>query len=152
SFVYIGYFDIKPEYFGFFFALNVIGLTLCNWLNSRFVAHFGYLYLLGIGIAVSVSGALALLFFSLTHTGGIMAVVVTLFIAVGPVGMTSANAIAGLLNLYPKNAGAASALFGVAQFGFGALAGILTGVLYTGTPVAMALAMVIMAASSLIAW
>src|SRR5699024_3196706 len=46
SFVYIGYFDIKPEYFGFFFALNVIGLTLCNWLNSRFVAHFGYLYLL----------------------------------------------------------------------------------------------------------
>src|SRR5699024_2838825 len=103
-------------------------------------------------IAVSVSGTLTLLFCSLTNTGGILAVVITLFIAVGPVGMTSANAIAGLLNLYPQNAGAASALFGVAQFGFGALAGILTGVFYTGTPVAMALAMTVMAGSGLTAW
>lgn len=152
SFVYIDYFGVDPEYFGFFFALNVISLTLCNWLNSRFVAQFGYLYLLGIGIAVSVAGALALLAFSLTATGGITAVVITLFIAVGPVGMTSANAIAGLLNLYPKNAGAASALFGVSQFGFGALAGTLTGVFYSGTPVAMALAMTVMAGSGFIAW
>jgi len=152
AFVYIDYFGVEPEYFGFFFALNVISLTLCNWLNSRFVAQFGYLNLLGVGIAVSVSGTLTLLFCSLTNTGGILAVVITLFIAVGPVGMTSANAIAGLLNLYPQNAGAASALFGVAQFGFGALAGILTGVFYTGTPVAMALAMTVMAGSGLTAW
>jgi len=151
-FVYIHFFGVSPEYFGFFFGLNVIGLTLGNWLNSRFVARLGYLRLLGAGTAVSASSVLALLICSYTATGGIVAVVITLLFAVGPVGMTGANAIAGLLNLYPHNAGAASALFGVAQFGFGAVAGILTGLFYSGTPVAMALAMMLMAGGGFLAW
>jgi DHA1 family bicyclomycin/chloramphenicol resistance-like MFS transporter len=66
--------------------------------------------------------------------------------------MVQANSIAGLLNLYPRNAGAASALFGVSQFGFGALAGVLVGAFFSGTPVAMALAMAIMAGGSFAAW
>lgn len=151
-FVYIEVFNVDPAYFGLFFAVNVIGLTLGNWLNSRFVDRLGYLPMLGIGTAVSAAGVLALLICALTAAGGLIAVAVTLFVAIAPVGMNGANAIAGMLNLYPKNAGAASALFGVSQFGFGAVAGILVGVFYTGTPVAMALAMMTMAAGALVAW
>lgn len=151
-FVYIEYFGVNPQYFGFLFAVNVIGLTLGNWLNSRFVTRLGYRRLMGAGIVVSALGVAALLACAITTTGGIIAVIVTLFIAVGPVSMVGANAIAGLLNLYPRNAGAASALFGVAQFGFGALAGVLAGVLYTGTATAMALAMTIMAGGAFLAW
>ncbi len=150
--VYITIFGVNPQYFGFFFALNVIGLTLGNWLNSRHVTRLGYRRLLGIGTAVSLLGVLALLVCSLTATGGLTAVVITLFMAVAPVSMTGANAIAGLLNLFPRNAGAASALFGVSQFGFGAIAGILAGAFYSGTPVAMALAMIIMAGGAFLAW
>lgn len=150
--VYIEFFGINPQYFGFFFAINVIGLTLGNWLNSRYVTRLGYRRLLGIGAAVSALGALALLGCAMTETGGIIAVVVTLFIAIGPVSMVGANAISGLLNLYPKNAGAASALFGVAQFGLGAFAGVLAGLFYTGNAAAMGLVVAIMAAAALLAW
>lgn len=149
--VYIEIFGVKPVYFGFFFALNVVGLTLGNWLNSRFVGQLGYLRMLGIGTGLSAVGVLALLACSLTATGGLIAVVVTLFIAIAPVGMNGANAIAGMLNLYPKNAGAASAMFGVFQFGLGAAAGVLVGALYSGTPVAMALSMFAMAGGAFIA-
>lgn len=151
-FVYMQFFGIDPQYFGLFFGLNVIGLVAGNWLNSRYVMRLGNRRLLGIGSAVSLLGALALLVCAHTGTGGLVAIVITLFITVGPVSMVGADAIAGLLNLHPHNAGAASALFGVSQFGLGAVAGVLVGVLFTGTPVAMAEAMVIMAAGSFVAW
>lgn len=151
-FVYIHFFNINPQYFGFLFAVNVIGLTFGNWLNSHYVTRLGYRRLLGGGVAVSLLGALALLACSLTATGGIVAVVITLFITVAPISMVGANAIAGLLNLYPHSAGAASALFGVAQFGLGALAGVIVGALHSGTPVAMALTMTIMAGGAFLSW
>lgn len=153
SAVYIEFFGVDPQYFGFLFAINVIGLTLGNWFNSRYVAHFGYQKLLGAGTAISLVGVTILLVCSLQAVGGIAAVIIALFIAVGPVAMTGANAIAGLLNLFPKNAGAASALFGVFQFGLGAVAGTFTG-LFAGTsaPTAMALAMIIMAGGAFLGW
>lgn len=151
-FVYIELFGVDPEYFGFFFGLNVIGLAFGNWLNSRYVVRFGYLRLLGIGTATSGVGVLAFLLSTLMIKEGFIAVVVTLFIAVSPVSMIGANAMAGLLDHYPNNAGAASALFGVHQYGLGALAGVLTSVFYSGTPLAMALAMMIMAGGALLAW
>lgn len=152
SFVYIEYFGVDPQLFGLLFGLNVIGLTIGNWFNSQQVARFGYLRLLGAGTIVSTSGTLFLLICSLTSTGGLIAVAIGLFVAISPVSMTGANAISGMLNAYPNNAGAASALFGVFQFGLGALAGIIVGALFSGTPVAMALTMTLMAGGSLLAW
>ncbi|MCC7516751.1 MAG: Bcr/CflA family multidrug efflux MFS transporter [Pseudomonadales bacterium] len=149
--VYIGLFGVDPQHFGFFFALNVIALMLGNWLNTRYVARWGYRRLLGIGTVVSLLGVLALLACAYTGAGGLPAIVITLFIAMSPVGATGANAAVGLLNQYPHNAGGASAMFGVAQFGFGALAGFLVGVFHAGSAVAMALSMLLMAGGAFIA-
>lgn len=150
--VYMNMFGVPPQYFGLLFGLNVIGLTLGNWLNSRYVTTLGSRSLLGIGSAVSLLGALILLACSASATGGIFAVVITLFVAIAPVGMVGANGIAGLMNLYPNNAGAASAMFGIFQYGFGAVAGLLVGVFDSGTSAAMALSMIIMAAGSFLGW
>lgn len=153
SSVYIDFLGVNPEYFGFVFAVNVIGLTLGNWLNSRYVTRFGYHKLLGVGTSISVLGAVALLVCALTMKIDLATVIIALFFAVGPVSMTGANAIAGLLNLFPKNAGAASALFGLFQFGLGAVAGTLTGLFATYTPpVAMASAMILMSCGAFAAW
>lgn len=151
-FVYVSYFDVDPRYFGLFLALNASALILGNWLNSRYVVRFGARRLLGIGVATTLVGVVALLVGSYLRVGGLVAVVVSLLIAVGPVGMVGANAVAGLMNLFPRSAGGASALFGVAQYGFGALAGVLVGAFHDGTPLAMALAMAIMASASFLAW
>jgi len=151
-YVYIEFFGVRPDVFGLYFGLNVVGLTLGNWFNSRFVTRWGYLRMLGAGIAVSTAGTLALLLFARSETGGLAAVVCSLFVAVAPVSMSGANAIAGLLDRYPDNAGAASALFGVSQFGFGAVAGALTGVFHTGNAAAMAWSMLVMAGGASLAW
>src|SRR5699024_10512096 len=50
SFVYIDLFGVQPKYFGFLFSINVIGLVLGNWFNSRFVLRHGYHRLLGGGL------------------------------------------------------------------------------------------------------
>lgn len=150
-FVYIGQFGVEPQHFGFLFGLNVVGLVAGNALNSRFVTRFGHRRMLAAGAMVSFAGVLALLASALAAAGGIAAIVATLFVAIGPVSMMGANAVAGLLDLYPRNAGAASALFGVCQNGFGALAGGLAGALYRGTPVAMATAMAIVSGGALLA-
>ena len=151
-YVYIEFFGVRPDVFGLYFGLNIVGLTLGNWLNSRFVTRWGYLRMLGAGILVSIVGSLTLLLLALTETGGLAAVVLALFVAVAPVSMSGANAIAGLLDRYPNNAGAASALFGVSQFGLGAVAGVLTGLFHAHNAAAMAGSMSIMAVGAALAW
>src|SRR5699024_4221621 len=151
-FVYIDLFHVDAKYFGFLFGVNVIGLIVGNWINSQFVLKYGYLRLLGCGVGFMVAGALALLLCALTAAGGLVGIIVTLFIAVGPISMITANATTGLLNLYPNNAGAAAALFGVCQFGFGALAGVAVSTFYTGTPVTMAGVMVVCTLIALLAY
>ncbi|HET7674098.1 MAG TPA: Bcr/CflA family multidrug efflux MFS transporter [Gammaproteobacteria bacterium] len=145
-FVYIDIFGIDPQYFGFFFGLNVVGLIIGNYANGRLVVRLGHQRMLGIGAAITLLSSLALLGAALAGAAGIATVVVTLFFAVGPVGLVGANTVAGLLNLYPRNAGAASALFGVFQYGLGAAAGVAAGALYAGTPLAMGLVMALAAA------
>jgi len=150
-FVYIEIFNVPEAYFGFFFGLNVVGLFLGNLINARLVTRFGYLTMLVAGVTTTLIGTLLLLFTSYFALGGIVAVVIGLFIAVAPASMVGSNSTVGLMNKFPRNAGAAMGVFGVAQFGLGAAASFLVGVFYTGTPAAMALAMAITAACSFLA-
>lgn len=151
-FVYIRIFGVDPQYFGFYFGLNVVGMLIGNYLNGRLVTRLGYRRMLGVGAAVALAATLALLGFALTGFGGLPAIVATLFFAVGTVGIVGANTVAGLLDLYPRNAGAASALFGVFQYGLGALAGAVVGALYAGTPAAMGIVMAAAAAGAFAAY
>src|SRR5699024_6563560 len=99
--------------------------------------------MLGFGVVFALIGAIMLTFTSYLALGGIVAVVIGLFITVAPASMVGANSTVGLMNLFPRNAGAAMGLFGVAQFGLGAVASILVSIFHTGTPTAMALAMLV---------
>src|SRR5699024_3723030 len=151
-FVYITFFNVPEKYFGFLFGINVMGLFLGNLINARLVTRFGYVRMLGFGVVLALFGAAMLMLTSYLALGGIMAVVVGLFITVGPATMVGANSTVGLMNLFPRNAGTAMGLFGVAQCGLGAVASVMVSVFYTGTPVAMALAMLITALCSFFAF
>jgi DHA1 family bicyclomycin/chloramphenicol resistance-like MFS transporter len=71
-----------------------------------------------------------------------------LFVALGTVGIIAANTVSGLLDRHPRHAGAASALFGVAQFGLGALSAVGVGLVSVGPLLTMTL---VMAAAALAA-
>jgi DHA1 family bicyclomycin/chloramphenicol resistance-like MFS transporter len=114
-FVYIDYFHVKPQHYGFFFGLNIIS-----------IASF-----------VSVIAALATAFVCITGLGGLWSIVVCLFFVVGVVGLLSANCTTDLMHRYPHNAGAAAAVFGAVQLALGALASVAVGMFHDGTPQGM---------------
>jgi DHA1 family bicyclomycin/chloramphenicol resistance-like MFS transporter len=147
-FVYIELFHVSPAHYGMYFALNVLGLFIFTWLNSRLVVRYGYHCLLFFGVIVALAGCALLLLTSYFAVGALLAVVIGLFIAVSPTSLVGSNSTVGLLNLFPHNAGAAAGLFGVAQFGFGAIASLLVGLFYSGTPLAMAGVMLLTALGS----
>ncbi|HEX9844399.1 MAG TPA: Bcr/CflA family multidrug efflux MFS transporter [bacterium] len=138
SFVYIELFGVPPELFGFLFGLNVVGLMLGATINGRLVTRVGSGFLLALGAIVQTVAGLALLALAWSGTGGLLGIVVPLFFYVGALNLISANALTRTLQHFPNLAGTASSVFGAAQFGVGALAGLLTAHLHDGTAVPMA--------------
>lgn len=150
-FVYIKLFDVPQSYFGLLFAVNVLGLMAGNWLNSRLVTVYGYHKLLVIGSTASLAGAIFLVVGAYFQWHSLVSIMLGLFLTVAPVSFVSSNSNIGVLNLFPKNAGAASALFGLFQFGLGACASLLVGFLHNGTELAMATVIVLTASGSFVA-
>lgn len=155
SFVFIEHFGLTPNQFSLLFATNVVGLLIGNTLNSALVGRLGYLRFLGLGIIVSLFGGtvvLALHFLGVDH---FLAVAIPLFFVVASVGVVSGNALAGLLQHHKAHAGTASALFGVLQYGLGALSSAAVGLIadfVLSMSVVMSLACVLSFASWLYLW
>jgi DHA1 family bicyclomycin/chloramphenicol resistance-like MFS transporter len=63
---------------------------------------------------------------------------VPLYLVMPSISMTGNNAIAGALSEFPSMIGTASSLMGGLQFLIGAGSGALAGILFDGTPAAMA--------------
>ena len=95
--------------------------------------------------------AVVLIATTFTGFGGFWGVAIPLFFLLSTVGVAGANTVAGLLDLAPDAAGAASALFGVFQFAMGAIATWAVG-FAGGDAQAMALVMVGSAGGAVLAY
>jgi MFS transporter, DHA1 family, multidrug resistance protein len=126
-FVYIEYFHVTPQHYGFFFGLNILGIMLGNFLNTRFIGRMGTLRMVSIASFVSIVASFFVSLVCLTGLGGLWSIVVGLFFVVGVVGLLGANCATDLMYRYPVNAGAAAAVFGAAQLGLGAFASVVVG-------------------------
>ncbi|SDC24464.1 Bcr/CflA family multidrug efflux MFS transporter [Paraburkholderia lycopersici] len=126
-FVYIEYFHVSPQHYGLFFGANVFGIMLGNFLNTRFIGRFGTLRMVSIASCVSVAASLFVALMCVTGWGGLWSIVFGLFFVVSVVGLLGANCATDLMYRYPKNAGAAAAVFGATQLGLGALASAAVG-------------------------
>ncbi|CAN7260634.1 Bcr/CflA family multidrug efflux MFS transporter [Trinickia sp. LjRoot230] len=142
-FVYIDYFHVKPQHYGFFFGLNIVGIMFGNFLNTRFIGRFGSLPLVAAASLVSCVASFFVALVCLTGWGGLWSIVAGLFFVVGVVGVLTANCTTDLMHRYPRNAGAAAALFGAAQLALGALASLIVGALQTGTPAGMGISIAV---------
>ncbi|KKB63950.1 major facilitator transporter [Robbsia andropogonis] len=142
-FVYISYYHVAPEHYGFFFAANIVGLVGGNVLNAKLVSKLGTMRMISWASGVSIAAALITGFVCVTGIGGLPLLAAALFFVVSTTGVLGANCVTDLMQRYPNNAGAAAALFGAVQFGLGAGAGGLLGVLSTGTPLALGVLIVV---------
>jgi MFS transporter, DHA1 family, multidrug resistance protein len=120
------------------FALNAAGIMALSAVSSRLVTRSGPARLLHAGVALQVTGAAALLVVVVADAG-LVPLLVSLFAVVSAIGLVVPNATALALADHPRTAGSASALLGLSQFVFGAVAAPLVGVGGTGTAVPMAI-------------
>jgi MFS transporter, DHA1 family, multidrug resistance protein len=133
-FVYIQLFGVAPQHYGYWFGLNVLGLMLGSYLNGKLVTRVGVLPMLVSGTHIAALAGLSLVVMAWTGLGGLLGIVVPVFLYVGSLNLIAANALARALGYFPQRAGTTAAVFGAAQFGFGALAGMGVGQLHETAP------------------
>jgi DHA1 family bicyclomycin/chloramphenicol resistance-like MFS transporter len=127
SFVLEDVYGVSPQLFSVMFAVNAAGIIAASQLGGRVVERVGPRALLDAGVRASALGGLGLLA-AIVFDAGLAGVLPSLFVIVAAVGLVLPNATALALQDYPRAAGSASALFGLAQFGLGGAVVPLAGV------------------------
>ena len=125
--VVIDLYQVRPQYFGFTFVLNGIGLIAfsqgtAKWLHTR----SGEKLLLA-GIAANACVGLLALFCGLTGWGGLPALVVCMFLYCAMMGSTNPTSAGLAMHHFGHAAGMASALIGIFLYGAGTLASLAMG-------------------------
>ena len=129
AFVYQGEFGLDEQQFGLLFGAGAFWLIAATQLNPVLLGRWSPAQIL---VAGTVVGALAgglLVALAVTTTGGLWAVVVTLWAVLFACGLALPNAPALALSRHGEAAGTAAALLGAVQFGVGALVSPVVGVL-----------------------
>ncbi|QHI98498.1 Bcr/CflA family efflux MFS transporter [Xylophilus rhododendri] len=133
-FIYIDYYHVSPQAYGWLFGVNIVGLMAANWLNGRLMPRLGsHALYRAATCAMAVIGLLAG-FTGAAGLGGLAGVALSCFLFVSMNGFIVANSVAGALAAFPHRAGAASSLVGAIHFGSGVLSAGLVGLTADGTP------------------
>lgn len=131
-FVFINYFGVPADKFGWIFGTNALGLIVSSQINGRLLMRWGYDQILG-----KVYGWLALMGIVLAFVGfqggNFWAVVIPVFLFVASLGMSFPNSSAGALATQKQSAGSASALLGTLQFTTSAIFSAIVSKLHDGT-------------------
>lgn len=140
--VLIEHYGFSSTAYALVFSSNATGILLANYLNSRLVHRLGAVPLIGLGaVAGVVATSMLLILFVLDLD--VRFALFFLFMGVVVTGLLGANCVGLLMHRFPANAGAAAALFGASQFGFGVLASASVGVLPGANGLPMAEAMLV---------
>jgi MFS transporter, DHA1 family, multidrug resistance protein len=150
-FVYIDYFGVSPQYYGFLIAVNMLGMMGASYLNSRAAVRYGADRLLHIACYAGVGASLALVMTGLTGFGGLVGIALPVFITVSLLGVITSNAMSGALATAPGRAGAAAALAGALQFAGGAFSSAFLSWFADGGPRAMSITICAGAVAALLA-
>lgn len=137
-FVYIRYYGIDPQYYGWLFAINIVGLIGVSFLNRRLVQRHPLDKLLKIAVSIAALAMVTLALAVKLQFGGIAAVIIPVFLFFSMNGIIAATSTAAALDAVPSIAGSASALIGSLQYGSGIISSLLLTWFRDGTPWTMA--------------
>ncbi|MAD41773.1 MAG: Bcr/CflA family drug resistance efflux transporter [Arcobacter sp.] len=119
SFIYIEHFKISTDFFPFFFGINFIVLMLMIKVNVNLLKSSKSSDLVKVALLVQViSGLIFLLNY---EDISIILIVILLASYMSMMAFIFGNCMALTLEHFPKNAGVASGVVGVLQFGLGAI-------------------------------
>lgn len=137
-FVYISYYHVDPQHYGWLFALNIVGVMAMSVVNRRLVQRHPLEQLLKYATMLAALAAVALALLVKLESGGIVAIIITIFLLFSMNGIIAATSTAAALDAVPNIAGSASALIGALQYGSGIISSLLLAAFSDGTPWTMA--------------
>jgi DHA1 family bicyclomycin/chloramphenicol resistance-like MFS transporter len=137
-FVFIQLHGVSPQRYGLLFGLNALGLIAASQINVRLLRRFSGQAILSAAVVAAMAAGFALAAVAIAGIGGLIGLMIPLFVVVATIGFTLPNSIAAAMARARGHGGAASALIGVMQFGLAALAGSLVGALHARSAVPMA--------------
>ncbi len=133
-FVYITYFGVDPQHYGWLFAVNVVGLMAVSMVNRRLVHCYPLETLLRNAVFIATIAAIVLAVTTGLGIGGITVIVEAVFVFFSMNGIIAATSTACALDAVPNVAGSASALMGALQYGSGIISSLLLAIFSDGTP------------------
>ncbi len=142
SFVFQDEFAMSEQQFALVFAGGAVGLIAATQFNVRLLRRWTPQQIMGGALIAGLVFGLVMLVLAATDTGGLVGILIPLWLVLVTVGLAMPNAPALALARHGEAAGTAAALLGAVQFGVGALAAPLVGVLGVG---AVAMAIVVFA-------
>jgi len=138
SFVMQEGFGLDERAFGLLFGIGAVGLIASSQLNVVLLRRYSSATILSRALIVAAVAGGVLLFDAVTETGGLLGIVVPIWVVLACVALTGPNAAALALSAHGERAGAAAALLGAGQFAIGAAAAPLAGLGEAGSAVPMA--------------
>jgi DHA1 family bicyclomycin/chloramphenicol resistance-like MFS transporter len=149
AFVFIELHALTPQQYAIAFGVNGSGMILASQVNRWLLNRYRVGHILTAALVASAVVGAALVVHALTGWGGFPVMMTLLFLNLSVTGFVGPNIGAIAMAPFGRVAGSASALLGTIQFGVGALAGGLVGLLHNGTAMPMAIGI---AACALVSW
>jgi MFS transporter, DHA1 family, multidrug resistance protein len=119
SFIYMEHFHVGVNLFSIYYGLNFVLLMALATLNTKFIKYFSQLNILKTAVSVQIVFAAIFTFFYKDLTLYSTIIILGIYIAMN--GLIYGNATSMVLENFSKNAGVASALIGVIQFGMASI-------------------------------
>ncbi|MFI5841817.1 multidrug effflux MFS transporter [Catenuloplanes sp. NPDC051500] len=132
SFVFQDQFGMSEQQFAYVFAGGAVGLIGATQFNVRLLRRWTPQQIMSAALLTGIGFGVILLVTAATGFGGVVGVIVPLWLVLAAVGLIMPNAPALALSRHGEAAGTAAALLGAVQFGVGALAAPLVGMLGVG--------------------
>ncbi|MCI2284812.1 multidrug effflux MFS transporter [Colwellia sp. MSW7] len=131
-FVYLTVYQVSEFSFSILFGMNVFGLMLAHFINTRLVVRKGSRKMLWYGLILSIITSAGLFFVNLTGMP-LSYTVLSIIPLMGSISMVAVNADALVLTKFPEQSGTATAVIGTLRFGIGAMAGPILAFYYDGS-------------------
>jgi MFS transporter, DHA1 family, multidrug resistance protein len=138
SFVLQDGFGLDERTFGLLFGVGAVGLIVSSQVNVALLHRFGSRTILSTALTVAAVAGAVLLVDAVTGTGGLLGIMIPVWVVMAMVALCGPNATALALAEHGQRAGAAAALLGAAQFAVGAAVAPLAGLGEAGSAVPMA--------------
>jgi DHA1 family bicyclomycin/chloramphenicol resistance-like MFS transporter len=146
SFVLQEQYGLSEQAFGISFGLGSVGLIGGTQLSARLLRRWEPQQILLGALVAGTAASVVLLAMAVADLGGLVGILVPLWVVLACAGLAMPNAPALALSRHGEVAGSAAALLGAVRFGIGAIAAPFVGVLGNDS---IAMAVVVLASTAL---